>query len=177
MTLNQEVRWKGYKNIEKLGMGLGTRLRSRTAQLWYNFPHIATTARQLYCGWWLITTVYIMLYRPQAVSLIFTLTIDLSIGMFCYSWHATWGHGSKYIIIGGEMHGSGGRGGSRPPPPPPHSEDEGEGWAPSFFKCVYIQYALHNKKKPQNYCQKDSETVSQSWKFKPFLGEHAPRSP
>ena len=47
------------------------------------------------------------------------------------------------IVIGGEMGG-------------------GRAESPSFSNVYTFQHALHNKKKPHNYCQKASETLSES---------------
>ena len=41
--------------------------------------------------------------------------------------------------------------------------ERGGGAEPPHFSNVYTsQYALYNKKKPQNYCQTASETFSES---------------
>ena len=57
--------------------------------------------------------------------------------------------------IGGEIGGQRGL--------EPHTHFERRGAEPPHFSNVYtFQYALHNTKKPQNYCQKASETLSES---------------
>ena len=79
------------------------------------------------------------------------------------------GPGDKPNNISGEITGAEGA------PAPPLWRMGGGGWAPLFLNVYTFQYALHNKKKPRSYCQKASETLSESRKLQIFLGEHAHR--
>ena len=66
----------------------------------------------------------------------------------------------------------GGRGGLSPP-----TLKDGGAEPPHFSNVYTFQYVLHNTTTPQNYCQKASETLSESRKIQIFLGSMPPDPP